>query len=413
MKLKYLFICLLALSLIGCTKQQHQGDFQPFVGTNFWYGAILASTGTGGDRDRLERELDTLHALGLNNLRILVGSDGERGVNSKVEPTLQIAPGVYNDTILDGLDYLLSEMQKRGMQAVLYMNNSWEWSGGYGQYLEWAGRGKAPVPNIDGWPAYMEYIPQYMQCDSAKSLFADHVRFILSRQNRYTGKKYTEDPTIFSWQIGNEPRAFSDENKEAFYEWIQNVSKLFRELDQYHRLSVGTEGLWGCEMDIDLFERIHALPEIDYLTIHIWPYNWGWLRDENGEEDIQSTGYIEKVRDYIRQHEEVAERLGKPITLEEFGFPRDNFDNLPDISSNTTARDRFYEQVFRWVQSDEEFPHLRGCNFWAWGGEAKPQHRMWQAGDPYIGDPAQEPQGWNSVFLSDSTTLNIIIQHSH
>ena len=38
---------------------------------------------------------------------------------------------------------LLAEMGKRQMHAVLYFNNSWEWSGGYGQYLEWAGEGKA------------------------------------------------------------------------------------------------------------------------------------------------------------------------------------------------------------------------------------------------------------------------------
>ena len=69
-----------------------------------------------------------MKSMGIDNLRILVGADGERGVKTKVEPTLQIAPGVYNDTILAGLDYLLKEMGKRKMVAVLYLNNSWEWS---------------------------------------------------------------------------------------------------------------------------------------------------------------------------------------------------------------------------------------------------------------------------------------------
>ena len=69
-----------------------------FVGTNFWYGAILGSEGQGGDRERLCRELDKLHELGLDNLRILVGSDGERGITTKVEPTLQVSPGVYTIT---------------------------------------------------------------------------------------------------------------------------------------------------------------------------------------------------------------------------------------------------------------------------------------------------------------------------
>ena len=112
-----------------------------YVGTNFWYGAILGSEGQGGNRERLVRELDEMKRMGIDNLRILVGSDGERGVKTKVEPTLQEKPGVYNDTILAGLDYLLMEMGKRQMVAVLYLNNSWEWSGGYGFYLEHAGLG--------------------------------------------------------------------------------------------------------------------------------------------------------------------------------------------------------------------------------------------------------------------------------
>lgn len=105
-----------------------------FIGTNFWYGAILASDGTGGDIERLESELDALKGLGVVNLRILVGGDGPDGIPTRVEPTLQKEPGVYNDTIFHGLDRLLAEMAERGMKAVLYLNNSWEWSGGYGMY---------------------------------------------------------------------------------------------------------------------------------------------------------------------------------------------------------------------------------------------------------------------------------------
>ena len=151
-----------------------------YVGANFWYGAILASTGEGGNRERLARELDSLKSLGIDNLRILVGSDGKNDITSKVEPTLQIAPGVYNDTILDGLDYLLVEMNKRDMVAVLYLNNSWEWSGGYSQYLEWAGEGKAPVPCIDTWPVYMSFVKRFVNSDPAKEIFSNYVSDIIS-----------------------------------------------------------------------------------------------------------------------------------------------------------------------------------------------------------------------------------------
>lgn len=185
MRKQNFFLLLMSLVVIvSCTtmsKNQKENNFvrvengqfirngKPYyyIGTNFWYGAILGSEGEGGNRVRLCRELDSLKSIGIDNLRILVGSDGERGVAAKVEPTLQVAPGVYNDTIFAGLDYLLAEMAKRDMLAVLYLNNSWEWSGGYGQYLQWAGYGKAPQPAVDGYAAYMNFAGQFVCSDSA------------------------------------------------------------------------------------------------------------------------------------------------------------------------------------------------------------------------------------------------------
>ena len=82
-----------------------------FIGTNFWYGAILGSVGEGGDRERLCKELDFLKSIGVDNLRVLVGADGENGIKTRIEPSLQVAPGVYNDSILDGLDYFMGNLR--------------------------------------------------------------------------------------------------------------------------------------------------------------------------------------------------------------------------------------------------------------------------------------------------------------
>jgi mannan endo-1,4-beta-mannosidase len=46
-----------------------------FVGTNFWYGCYLGSTGQTGNSARLIRELDRLKSVGINNLRILGASE--------------------------------------------------------------------------------------------------------------------------------------------------------------------------------------------------------------------------------------------------------------------------------------------------------------------------------------------------
>ena len=373
-----------------------------FVGTNFWYGAILGSEGEGGNRERLHKELDFLKSIGINNLRVLVGADGENGIKTRVEPSLQVAPGVYNDTILAGLDYFMNELRERDMTAVLYLNNSWEWSGGYSVYLQWSGHGDAVVPAVDGWPAYMEYVKQFPQSDSAKALFANHVNYIVSRTNRYNQIKYVDDPTIMSWQIGNEPRAFSDENKEPFARWMADVAAQIKSLDPNHMVSSGSEGSWGCEMDMNLFEKIHADPNINYLNIHIWPYNWSWVKADSLKELLPRAK--ENTKKYIDDHMVIARKYSKPIVLEEFGFPRDGFSFSKEAP--TTARDEYYRYVFDLIRQDRESGGLfAGCNFWAWGGFAgqNPDHVFWEKGDDYTGDPSQEQQGLNSVFATDST----------
>lgn len=376
-----------------------------YVGTNFWYGAILGSEGQGGDRKRLCRELDKMKSLGIDNLRILVGSDGKRGVKTKVEPTLQEAPGVYNDTILAGLDYLLMQMEKRNMVAVLYLNNSWEWSGGYGYYLEQAGMGKAPRPDEDGYPAFMQFVSQYATCEKAHQLFYDYVRFIIGRTNRYTHRRYVDDPAIMSWQIGNEPRAFSKEALPAFEHWLAEASSLIRSLDSNHLISIGSEGSWGCENDIACYERICADKNVDYCNIHLWPYNWSWARQDHLVEDLGVS--CQNTKEYIDQHLAVCARIKKPLVMEEFGYPRDGFSFTP--GSSTVGRDGYYQYVFGLVADNaEKGGYFAGCNFWGWGGFAQPMHEQWQVGDDYTGDPAQEAQGLNSVFVKDASTLKVI-----
>ena len=420
MKLKLLITLLMAsitLPMMGQTDESKfvtvdNGHFMKdgkpyyYVGTNFWYGAILGSEGQGGDRKRLVKELDFMKKIGIDNLRILVGSDGERGVTTKVEPTLQIKPGVYNDTILAGLDFLLQEMGKRNMVAVLYLNNSWEWSGGYGFYLEHAGAGKQPRPNEDGYTAFMKAMSKYATNTKAHELFYDYVRFILGRTNRYTGLKYSEDPAIMSWQIGNEPRAFDKAVLPDFEKWLAEASALIRSLDPNHLISIGSEGSWGCENDWGCYERICADRNIDYCNIHLWPYNWSWARKDHLIEDLPNAKA--NTKDYIDRHLEICARLKKPLVMEEFGYPRDDFKF--SLGTPTKGRDGFYKYVFSLVADNaEQGGYFAGCNFWGWGGFAKPKHELqWQVGDDYTGDPAQEQQGLNSVFSGDKSTLKVI-----
>ncbi|RYJ42088.1 glycoside hydrolase 5 family protein [Flavobacterium beibuense] len=382
-----------------------------YIGTNYWYGALLAAK-EGGNRERLAKELDIMKEYGIDNLRILVGA--EAGTQDfTVNPALQPEQGKYDDNLLDGLDYLLDEMAKRDMHAVLYLTNNWEWSGGMAQYLEWNGKGDFPNPNVPPhtWPEFMEYTKQFHSCDPCMEAFKNHIKFILGRTNVYNNKKYTEDNTIMAWQVANEPRVFTADNEEKFTKWINDVVDLIDKLDSYHLICTGSEGKAGSADDIAIYERTHNNPKIDYLTMHIWPKNWSWFKYENAKETLPVS--ITNAQQYINDHIVVAQKLNKPIVLEEFGLPREG-ESL-DKKSSVANRDAFFKSIFeRLEQSKKHNETFAGLNFWGFGGIANndPENGKWNKGDDFTTDPPQEPQGLNSVFASDTTTLNMIKQYN-
>lgn len=375
-----------------------------FIGANMWYAAVLASEGEAGDRGRLSRELDSLQAMGVDNIRVCVGSDGPDGVRTKYEPSLQPEPGRYDDTLFLGLDYLMAELGRRNMTAVLYLTNSWEWSGGFGQYLEWAGFGRTPLSSEVSWSEYCRAIARFYNSEEATNMYSQHVRNVVSRVNTVTGKPYSEDPAIFSWQLCNEPRPFSKDNKTVFLEWVRKNAAIIKSLDTNHMVSTGSEGLYGCEVDPDLFRAIHSIPEIDYFNIHIWPYNWNWV-EKDGIDSVDAA--IAESGKYIDAHMFAVRDAEKPLVIEEFGYPRDGLSF--ERGTPTSARDEYYRFICGLVvESAMEGGPVAGCNFWAWGGEAVKAQDQWKPGDDYSGDPAHEPQGFYSVYADDSATIGVV-----
>ena len=389
-----------------------QGSAYHFMGCNMWYASILGSTGVGGDRERLCHELDLMRELGITNVRILSGPDEGSLLANPAKPYLQTAPGVLNDTILEGLDFVIAELEKRDMEAVIYLNNAWDWSGGYGFYLKECGYGDSPNANVEGgYDRYVDYCADFARDTCAQALYYEYVERIVARHNTITGRPYREEPSIMAWQLCNEPRPFARDSvtKEMFAGWIARAAALIKHLDPNHLVSTGSEGMVGCEADMALCECIHADPNIDYLTLHIWPINWGWASRTDPDSGIDNA--CAKSSQYIALHTEMATRLGKPLVIEEFGYARQG--NRAGIGIPTESKDRFYHHIFGEVErSIAEGGPIVGSNFWGWSGSGRPRQEVWQAGDDYLCDPPHEPQGWYSVFDCDSSTIAVIREYN-
>jgi mannan endo-1,4-beta-mannosidase len=386
-------------------------DNQPysFLGANLWFGMNLGSAGAGGDRHRLVRELDRLQALGINNLRIMAASEGPDDSPWRISPTLQTAPGIYNEQLWEGLDCLLHEMGQRKMYAVVCLNNFWPWSGGMAQYLSWQ-TGETipyppPAPN-GSWHEYMSYSAGFYRNEAASQAYENFLREIILRVNSINQIAYKDDPTIMAWQLANEPRGMRQ--GEAYFRWIKRSAQLIKQLDPHHLVSVGSEGHTSVKAFANnRFKEIHQLPEIDYLTCHIWVQNWLWYQPKAHRRTYGRAK--RKVRSYLKTHQRIAKKLDKPLVLEEFGMARDRNDHAPE--AGTVHRDEYFDFVFGLVAESIQKGHgLVGCNFWAWAGEGRPREAraIWQAGDDFIGDPPHEHQGWYSVYDTDEPTLKVI-----
>lgn len=383
-----------------------------------WYAAYLGADAPFGNRARLKRELDELAALGVTNVRIL-GSSELSPLKNSITPAFRTQSSDYSETLLQGLDVALAELGRRGMRAVIYLTNFWEWSGGMMTYLYWTNGGRYIDMNDPAhpWPEFPDMVSQFYSSGPAVELYHHYVRVVIGRTNTVTGKRYIDDPAIMSWQLANEPRpggsdAVGLRQTPAYLGWIGATARLIKSLDPNHLVSTGSEGTQGCIGRDDCVMQAHGFPVVDYVTAHIWPQNWSWADPK----DLAGTWpTVEaKTREYIAAQSAIAERLGKPLVIEEFGFPRDG--GSFDPSATTSFRDRFYALIYGAVEdSMARGGPIAGSNFWAWGGEGRAEHadhRFVRADTSYLGDPPHEPQGWYSVFDSDASTRALIRGHA-
>ncbi|CAO3585291.1 unnamed protein product [Absidia cylindrospora] len=370
------------------------------------HGALL-----GGDCSRLEIELDQLKAMGCNNLRIMAGSEGPNDQKQlfRMQPSLMTSPGNYNESIFQGLDYLLDAMGKRDMTAVVTLSNFWHWSGGFSQYVAWVTNTTPPYPTRDPetWGAFTRYTSQFYNNDTIRQqsndLFKAHIRVVQERKNVFNGKVYRNDPVIMSWQIANEPQSAPEF-------WYDDLAKFIKQGTKYQLVSSGIES----KLDYTDFLNAHSSSFIDYCTCHLWVENWGIYKADDPDSLKPALVY---ATDYINRRADWAAEIGKPMVLEEYGMARDAWKRPDDVKykydpgTTTEHKDIFYNHLLTQVATlVKQHKGFSGSNFWSYSGIGRSTDLPNNFSMVWLGDPPHEPRGWYSVYDQD-TTAKVIQQH--
>ena len=281
-----------------------------FVGTNNYYL-------TYKPQQMVDGVLEAAHAMGAKVVRLwgfidrgsLDGSvasiDGDGTKDGHYFQAWDPAErhAVYNDgpSGLQSLDYALAKASSLDLKVVLVLTNNWRDFGGMDQYLAWY-----------GISAHQSFYTD----PTVKQAFKDWISHLVSRVNFITRRVYRDDPTIFAWELANEPRGAPGTPSSVINDWAGEMSSYLKSIDAEHLVAVGDEGFfeqppsnahwtYHANNGVD-HPALSALPNVDYGTFHMYPDTWG-------------TGFSWPER-WIDDHLRVARELGKPTVLEEYGL---------------------------------------------------------------------------------------------
>ncbi|KAL2539015.1 Mannan endo-beta-1 [Forsythia ovata] len=300
----------------------------PFLFNGFNAYWMMHASADRSERYKVSEVFREASAAGLTVCRTWAFSDGG-------DRALQISPGTYDETVFQGLDFVISEARKYGIRLILSFVNNYNDFGGRQQYAQWARNAGVQIRSEDDF-----YTNQVL-----KGYYKNHIKRVVTRFNTITKIAYKDDPTIMAWELMNEPRCQADYSGKTVNGWVQEMATFVKSLDNRHLLEIGMEGFYGDTMP----ERKQVNPgyqvgtdfisnnlirEIDFATIHAYPDIW-----LSGKSDNEQMAFMER---WMSSHWNDARGiLKKPLIIAEFGK------SSKDPRYSLTARDLYMSNVYR------------------------------------------------------------------
>ena len=277
-----------------------------FAGTNtydmFNYGSGSGTTDAEFiDKARIDAHFANLAADKVDVVRLWMFSHDDWHGFEKTK-------GVYNEREFAQFDYLIASAKAHNLKLVPVFENYWEAYGGIDSRLQWEGLS-------GGQPGRAAFFDK-ARCPGCFTSYKNYVSYALNRTNTYTGVKYKDDPTIFAWDLMNEPRyenqsAAENVNGTTLRAWVDEMGAFVKGIDAKHLLGAGLEGHgtnYGFGGDEgNPFVYVQQSPYLDYTSAHPYPTEaWANL-------SLDQTKAL--IRAWINDSHNV---VGKPFFMGEF-----------------------------------------------------------------------------------------------
>lgn len=184
----------------------------------------------------------------------------------------ETAKGVYNEPEFEEFDYIIQSAKAHNIKIIPVFENYWEAYGGIDTRLSWEG---LPTGQANRWRFFNQ-----QQCPGCFTQYENYVSHALNHVNHYSGVAYKDDPTIFAWELMNEPRyenATPDESTTGttLRAWVDTMGAFVKSIDPNHMLGTGMEGqgtVYGYGGNSgNPFIFIQQSPYIDFTSAHPYP----------------------------------------------------------------------------------------------------------------------------------------------
>lgn len=278
----------------------------------------------------------------------------------------QTAPGQYNEATFQKLDYIVASAQHHHLRVILTMENYWNDYGGIQQYAKWLN-----LPNKLA----------FFTDANAQNYYKQYVAHLVNRVNTVSHVTYKDDPTVFAWELMNEPRMdcnddptpnhqYCDPSGKTLQNWIRMMSGYVKSLDPQHMVATGSEGhgfiptgpngqgiQWAGtqEGNGNSPAMIQDVPTVDFVTFHPYP-NASWANLN-----------LQQTKQLIQGITQAGLKLHKPVIMEEYGIDRSLpvFNEQgqtvqPTDASYNTVRIQWYKEMMNTLYTSGG----SGSNFW-------------------------------------------------